>query len=302
MPVQHPGDSRTSASERPTLPSWLKGVLAQTLVRTRCASCVQVGLPQNECVHCGGTGMRGRCAVGEVLRVDENIAAMINEDRSPPEIQAAADYRTKAANAGSLIAAGRTTVEAVADMLGTTAAEQAEGAAAEELERRQNPEATAPMTLTETTPSETRLSTWKFSGLDHRTGARRSGSVMAHTEEGAQRAARRQGLMGVKVSAVSSKSGMQIGSGVKRGSASEARLVSAFLGAHQLRCAERQPGAGDSRQTGQAQIGLCGLRLLRCLRPPQQPGQLSLMPSLHKATSGAKMSQRSSQQGLSQAT
>ena len=77
------------------------------------------------------------------------------------------------------------------------------------------------MTLTDTAPAENRLSTWKFSGLDQRTGARRRGSVMAHTEDGAQRAARRQGLMGVKVSAVSSKSGMQIGSGVKRGSASE---------------------------------------------------------------------------------
>ena len=106
----------------------LKGVLAQHLVKTLCAYCRQQGNPPDQCRYCQGTGWRGRTAVGEVLRVTEDIAEMIAVDEPPPKIARAAEVSTMAMHAGALIKAGRTTFDEIADQLGVSAAQVAQRA------------------------------------------------------------------------------------------------------------------------------------------------------------------------------
>lgn len=104
----------------------LSGVLAQSLVRTLCSHCVQAGQPRERCAHCSGTGWRGRAAIGELLKMDRNIVELIRQDADPSDIADAANVRSKALNASALIAAGRTTKDAIAAELGVTAGEEAQ--------------------------------------------------------------------------------------------------------------------------------------------------------------------------------
>jgi general secretion pathway protein E len=114
------------------LAATLSGVLAQRLVRTLCLHCRQphtvdpeeaqtLGLPQDApvyraagCPKCGGTGYRGRSAIAEWLRVDEDVASLIRHGASGAEIAAAAKGMTPLFQDGlARVLAGETTVEEV---------------------------------------------------------------------------------------------------------------------------------------------------------------------------------------------
>lgn len=54
----------------------LRGVLAQRLVR-RCCSACQGKVDVASCLVCGGTGTRGRVAIGELLHLDEGVTSKL---------------------------------------------------------------------------------------------------------------------------------------------------------------------------------------------------------------------------------
>ena len=94
------------------LVSALKGVVAQRLLRLNCPDCAEPSTPTPElladsgiplqasagfrfmkgagCGSCRGTGYRGRRAVGEVLRLNEELADLIASRATGPAIRAAA--------------------------------------------------------------------------------------------------------------------------------------------------------------------------------------------------------------------
>jgi general secretion pathway protein E len=114
------------------LAATLSGILAQRLVRTLCQHCRQpyrleqddaqsFGFPEDAtvyraagCPHCGGTGYRGRTAIGEWLRVDEQVAGLIRHGAPGAEIASAAQDMTPLFEDGlARVLAGETTLEEV---------------------------------------------------------------------------------------------------------------------------------------------------------------------------------------------
>ena len=120
------------------LVSALKGVVAQRLLRLNCPECAAPYEPDEEllkdsglapaalarfrfmrgtgCASCRGTGFRGRRAIGEVLRLSEEIAELIAARATGPAIRAAAvraGLRTMREVALELVQDGYTTLEEV---------------------------------------------------------------------------------------------------------------------------------------------------------------------------------------------
>jgi general secretion pathway protein E len=120
------------------LVSALKGVVAQRLLRLNCPECAAPYEPEEEllrdsglapsvraqyrfmrgagCPSCRGTGFRGRRAIGEVLRLSEEIAQLIAARATGPAIRAAAvrgGLRTMREVALELVRDGQTTLEEV---------------------------------------------------------------------------------------------------------------------------------------------------------------------------------------------
>jgi len=120
------------------LVSALKGVVAQRLLRLNCPECAAPYAPDEEllkdsgltpaalarfrftrgtgCASCRGTGFRGRRAIGEVLRLSEEIAELIAARATGPAIRAAAvraGLRTMREVALELVQDGQTTLEEV---------------------------------------------------------------------------------------------------------------------------------------------------------------------------------------------
>jgi general secretion pathway protein E len=98
------------------LTSAVRGVLAQRLLRRRCADC-----GGNGCDPCGSTGYRGRALVAEWLDVSPSLkkAILARSDADALAAAAQADgLRTLRDEAESLAEAGVTTDEEVARVLG----------------------------------------------------------------------------------------------------------------------------------------------------------------------------------------
>jgi len=120
------------------LVSALKGVVAQRLLRLNCPECAAPYEPDEQllrdsgltpaalaqfrfmrgagCPSCRGTGFRGRRAIGEVLRLSEEIAELIASRATGPAIRAAAvrgGLRTMREVALELARDGQTTLEEV---------------------------------------------------------------------------------------------------------------------------------------------------------------------------------------------
>jgi general secretion pathway protein E len=90
----------------------LEAVLAQRLVRVRCAACGGTG-----CVACAGTGWRGRRAIAELLRMDDELRDLLVA-RAPllrlKQALAERGHRTLRDAAQAALAEGWTTAEEVA--------------------------------------------------------------------------------------------------------------------------------------------------------------------------------------------
>jgi general secretion pathway protein E len=90
----------------------LEAVLAQRLVRVRCAACGGTG-----CLACAGTGWRGRRAIAELLRMDDELRDLLVA-RAPllrlKQALAERGHRTLRDAAQAALAEGWTTAEEVA--------------------------------------------------------------------------------------------------------------------------------------------------------------------------------------------
>ncbi len=118
--------------------SALNAVLAQRLIRLACTSCAEAVQPGNDellasgidpatahdyrfvacpgCGHCRGTGYRGRTAIAELLRLDDDIRQLIIE-RQPigriKELAVKRGLRLLRTSALDLVREGRTTLEEI---------------------------------------------------------------------------------------------------------------------------------------------------------------------------------------------
>jgi len=121
--------------ERFLISSTLIGVLAQRLIRVLCDHCKKptqidkfsaklLGLHEGDmvyescgCSECNGSGFKGRIAVGEYLKIDENIKEMINDGHNENKIREYAikhnGMRTLKDNAIMLLKEGKTTLNEV---------------------------------------------------------------------------------------------------------------------------------------------------------------------------------------------
>jgi general secretion pathway protein E len=90
----------------------LEAVLAQRLVRVRCAACGGTG-----CLACAGTGWRGRRAIAELLRLDDELRDLLVA-RAPllrlKQALAERGHRTLRDAAQAALAEGWTTAEEMA--------------------------------------------------------------------------------------------------------------------------------------------------------------------------------------------
>lgn len=65
----------------------IRGVVAQRLLRRVCKACTHDETAAKSCPHCNGTGYRGRTVAHEILRVSQEIAALIETEGSELDIQ-----------------------------------------------------------------------------------------------------------------------------------------------------------------------------------------------------------------------
>ena len=121
-----------------TFVSALKGVVAQRLVRLNCPACSQPATPSDElleasgiplagaagygfmhgrgCGACRGTGFKGRRAIGEVLRMNDELSELIARRATGPALRAAAvraGLRTMRVVALQMVREGLTTLEEI---------------------------------------------------------------------------------------------------------------------------------------------------------------------------------------------
>ena len=121
-----------------SLASALKGVVAQRLVRLVCTHCAQEEMPSEElllesgltrdqtgewkfragrgCGACRGTGYRGRKAIGEVLRINDEFAQLLVSRAPAPVLREAAarsGLRPLRDAALDLVRAGETTLQEI---------------------------------------------------------------------------------------------------------------------------------------------------------------------------------------------
>lgn len=109
----------------------LRGVMAQRLLRLRCAACRQGSAT---CTVCGGSGYAGRRLVCEVLEVDSALAALIEVGAGAQQLAACAmraGMGTLADHARDLLAQGLTTVDEVAALVPGAGGESGEGTGGE---------------------------------------------------------------------------------------------------------------------------------------------------------------------------
>jgi general secretion pathway protein E len=118
--------------------SALKGVVAQRLVRLNCPACSEPATPSDElleasgippadgagygfmhgrgCGTCRGTGFKGRRAIGEVLRMNDELSELIAGRATAPTLRAAAvraGLRTMRVVALQMVREGLTTLEEI---------------------------------------------------------------------------------------------------------------------------------------------------------------------------------------------
>jgi general secretion pathway protein E len=118
--------------------SALNGVLAQRLVRVNCSHCLEEERPDNQliadsglsveqvegfafkrgrgCGHCRGTGFKGRHAIGEILRLNDEIRELIIAKEPMRRIRDAAiknGTRFLRDGAIDLVRAGKTTLQEI---------------------------------------------------------------------------------------------------------------------------------------------------------------------------------------------
>ncbi|MCY1395794.1 Type II secretion system protein E [compost metagenome] len=118
--------------------SALNAVLAQRLIRLACPSCAEAVQPGEEelllsgidpasahqyrfvicpgCGHCRGTGYRGRTAIAELLRLDDDLRQLIIERQPISRIKDLAvrrGLRLLRTSALELVREGRTTLEEI---------------------------------------------------------------------------------------------------------------------------------------------------------------------------------------------
>jgi general secretion pathway protein E len=118
--------------------SALKGVVAQRLLRLNCLECSEPYAPSDElleasgiplqqavgftfmhgkgCGACRGTGYKGRRAIGEVLRMNDELSEMIAARATGPALRAAAvraGLRTMRVIALQMVRDGQTTLEEI---------------------------------------------------------------------------------------------------------------------------------------------------------------------------------------------
>lgn len=112
-----PGRLETFGVERWKIADLLIGAISQKLVRTLCSNCnVGTGKPVG-CEFCDGTGVRGRAAVAEVLRVNESVRDLITQHARPSVIAGECGIRI-GDHAVQLMDQGRTTEREVVEELG----------------------------------------------------------------------------------------------------------------------------------------------------------------------------------------
>jgi general secretion pathway protein E len=102
------------------LSSSLIGVLAQRLVRKLCVHCRKLGALGRYhpvgCEHCAMTGYKGRTGVYELMKVDDQIQALIHGRAAEAQIFAAAEasgLRSMREDGERLVAEGITSAEEV---------------------------------------------------------------------------------------------------------------------------------------------------------------------------------------------
>lgn len=94
----------------------IRGVVAQRLLRRICATCQHAENAVRSCPQCNGTGYRGRTVSHEVLRVSQEIAALIETQGSEFDIQQLAVKQglvPMRSHAQALVTAGITTEEEI---------------------------------------------------------------------------------------------------------------------------------------------------------------------------------------------
>jgi len=123
------GRLRELGAEPGVLADVLAGVVAQRLVRTRCALCEGTGRDRSEthagdaCARCDGCGLRGRRAVLETFVPDASLAALVRAGADAATLagQAASHgHRSLVDRARDLAAAGVTTVGELERVFGVT--------------------------------------------------------------------------------------------------------------------------------------------------------------------------------------
>jgi type II secretory ATPase GspE/PulE/Tfp pilus assembly ATPase PilB-like protein len=100
------------------LTSGIKGILNQRLLRRRCEACQGAG-----CEQCGGSGYRGRLLIAELLTPDADFRRAILAKSDTEALEAVAgkaEWQSLRAAADAAVAAGQTTAEEVARVLGPT--------------------------------------------------------------------------------------------------------------------------------------------------------------------------------------
>ena len=89
-------------------------IVAQRLVRRTCPKCHGAG---GNCIHCGGSGFRGRLGIYEILRLDEDLREMVHSRAPVAEIRKKAiesGMKTLAMDGHEKVIAGFTTEAEVA--------------------------------------------------------------------------------------------------------------------------------------------------------------------------------------------
>ncbi|MBO7061280.1 MAG: type II/IV secretion system protein [Fibrobacter sp.] len=89
-------------------------IVAQRLVRRTCPKCHGTG---ESCIHCGGSGFRGRLGIYEILRLDEDLREMVHSRAPVAEIRKKAiesGMKTLAMDGHEKVIAGLTTEAEVA--------------------------------------------------------------------------------------------------------------------------------------------------------------------------------------------
>jgi len=97
----------------------LSVVCSQRLLRTLCEQCRNENKARNTCEVCAGTGYRGRTACGQIALLDQELRQAILAHAPSSQLRSIINRRPDlSADAQRLIAAGKTTLEEMQQVLG----------------------------------------------------------------------------------------------------------------------------------------------------------------------------------------